>query len=1034
METCLGLDLGSNSIGWALLSEQEACLVDCGSRIFQKAVEDKTATPKNHARRSARLLRRVIQRKARRRQQLQNFLISQDFLPKDLATSNQREALLNSLGDPYQLRAEALSRALTKQELGRALLHLCMRRGFLSTRVLMLFDFMSDPDIKAILQELENQAVEGNTEAAMAKNEAEKALQKEEGQTKKEISELEKLMGSQTLGTYLYSLPANERKRNRRTSRKMYEDELQRIFEYQKKHHSELTEDFLKIVQDIVFFQRPIYWDKSTIGKCSLEPRRLRTHVARLEYQRFRYLQDINNIRWAPANPYIDEQTGEVFQENTPLTEGQRQILTRALEAQKTVSWKSAKELLGLSIKCKINLEESKSVLQGNYTAYDVRKIYAMWDTLNITEQYQLIEDLLSFEKITPLKKRLMEHWQCDITTAVKLIEFSREAASLRANLSLNALKKLLPFMEQGMRFDEAKVAAGYQINEQNNKVLNLLPEPPQLANTIVQKALYEVRNLVNAIIKTYGKPSSIHVELPRDFASSKKQKEKMQNQQKINEATNKRAIEQFESIRIRNPHLKLPLRPRYEDLLKYRLWEEQGRVCIYSGKSISETQLFSAAVEIDHILPYSRTVNDSYMNKVVCFIEENREKKNRTPYEAFQGEKYEAICLRANKLPPKKQAAFLLKSLDDIDDFINSQLSDTAYISREVVAYLKKLYTHNTDVITTKGATTALLRQKWGLNTLLGTDKKNRQDHRHHTIDAIVIALTNRKRYKQIIDAIKTLPIEQQNNLRNLYLPEPWADFRETIAQKINSLIVSHAASHKLTGALHEKTAYGLRTNDQGGYKVVYRKMLDGKFTEKQIQKIVDVELKELLLNHLDQHNGNAKLAFNPENLPKRHKSQAPIRHVRVVAAEQYNSDSHMEIKDKQLNKINTVYPLGNNHHIEIIRSKKTGKHKSLRVSTIEAANRARRLKQPIIQKDHGDEWDFIMALHINDLVEATANNITRIYRVQNISEKLTLRLHTASTQDHVEDQINTSPKSLVENFHMKPLTINILGHRLYD
>jgi len=126
-KTILGLDLGSNSLGWALLSagpdDQPSGIIDKGVRIFPKAVEDKTPTPKNQKRRTSRLARRTIQRRSRRKSRLLNYLIKLNLLPTELHGNLQPEGILNGLGDPYELRAKALDHDLKPHELGRVLLH-----------------------------------------------------------------------------------------------------------------------------------------------------------------------------------------------------------------------------------------------------------------------------------------------------------------------------------------------------------------------------------------------------------------------------------------------------------------------------------------------------------------------------------------------------------------------------------------------------------------------------------------------------------------------------------------------------------------------------------------------------------------------------------------------------------------------------------------------------------------------------------------------------------------------------------------------
>ncbi len=144
IQKVLGLDLGSNSIGWALLENNDGRpqkLIDIGSRIFNKSVEEQTPTPKNVERRNARLTRRILQRRSRRKQRMLNYLISLELLPEALRNNPAPEIILNDLGDPYFLRKKALDEPLEKNELGRVFLHLVQRRGFLSNRKTLLGEY-----------------------------------------------------------------------------------------------------------------------------------------------------------------------------------------------------------------------------------------------------------------------------------------------------------------------------------------------------------------------------------------------------------------------------------------------------------------------------------------------------------------------------------------------------------------------------------------------------------------------------------------------------------------------------------------------------------------------------------------------------------------------------------------------------------------------------------------------------------------------------------------------------------------------------
>ena len=748
-----GFDLGTNSIGWAVLkenaSESPTSIVDVGSRIFNRAVEEKTSTPKNQKRRAARLARRVTQRRARRRRRLENYLISLGLLPPELRQNAKREAVLNSLGDPYTLRARALDKPLSSYELGRTLLHLGMRRGFQSARRTLLSDMEGDPDVEALLAELEQESDEGE-------GQAEKERQKEEGEFKAAITELNaqiRAAGKRTLGEYLAGLPVTERKRNRRTGRDMIRHELDSILAEQAPHHPVLADAVREEITHIVFFQRPLRWNAETIGSCSLEPRRRRAARGRLEYQRFRILQDLNHLRY--DYPEVDKETGKVEGIDLSLSESDRAKLMRRLDAQRSMTWAAIRKELGLAKTVRFNLESGSKEkgLAGNGTACSIRRVIgdAGWEALNPERQHELVEDLFKFEKKSALKTRLMRRWGFDVRKAIELATLELELGY--ANLSLKAIRRLLPYMEQGMIYSEARKAAGYGYEEPPKEALARLPAPQDLRNPVVNKALHEFRRVCNALIATYGHPDCVRVELPRELTMTRKRKAAFERQQKENQRANEEAAAEYAKVRSVNPHLNLPERPRREDLLKYRLWKEQGYVSSYSRRTISATELFSAAVEVDHILPYSRSLDDSYMNKVVAFAQENRDKGTRTPFEAFSGngEAWEERIQFVRKLPLPKRNRFLREVLESVDGFINSQLTDTAYISREVASYVRRL---GCDVSVSKGILTAWLRHRWGLNTLLGGFEKNRTDHRHHAIDAAVTAAVNRSHMSGMVQA----------------------------------------------------------------------------------------------------------------------------------------------------------------------------------------------------------------------------------------------------------------------------------------
>ncbi len=133
----LGIDMGTNSIGWAVVEHddniQPSGLIACGTRIFEEAVDAKSRIPKNQARRAARSARRLVARRKMRLNKMLNILLKNGLLPNN---ADEREKLFadNKSFDPYQLRKNALDNGLLLYELGRVLYHLAHRRGFQSNR------------------------------------------------------------------------------------------------------------------------------------------------------------------------------------------------------------------------------------------------------------------------------------------------------------------------------------------------------------------------------------------------------------------------------------------------------------------------------------------------------------------------------------------------------------------------------------------------------------------------------------------------------------------------------------------------------------------------------------------------------------------------------------------------------------------------------------------------------------------------------------------------------------------------------------
>lgn len=1027
-EYVIGLDVGTNSIGWSVIKNGEPMeFIDCGSRIFIRSVEDKSLTPKNRKRRESRLQRRQIQRRSRRKSRLRNYLILKDFLPETLKNNPAPEEELNRLGNPYIIRAKALDEELTPYEFGRAILHLGTRRGFLSNRKTSFGDLINDVNSCEILEKEDEDAA---------------AKDKEEGKLKEEIKKLRDNIykdGSRTLGEYLAGL---SRKRNRgsfhdrHTDRSMYSEEFSEIWKKQSSLNPKLyNEKTRKELEEIIFFQRPLKLKPDRVGRCSFEPNLQRTRQGRIEYQRFRYWQDINNLS------YYDSETGETGIE---LSKEQRKKLAEALELTRELTWAELKTLLGLHKKTTFNLQKvegKKKNLKGNRTACDIRKVIGdKWDSLKDPQQKLLVEDIISYKSKTGLKKRLAGKWNFSEEEATRLAVVELEEG--HANLSLKAIKKILPQMQKGKKYSHnpegsrektgAIQAAGYGVTSNNGGNLDILPPPPWIPNPIVQKALHEIRRVINSIIRKYGKPSAIRIEMARDLEMNTKKYRQFLARQNENTKANEEAVEQYDIIRDKNPHLELRKNISYQDKLKYRLWKESGKRCAYSGKSIGMTELFTHATEVDHILPYKKTLDNSYMNKVVCLSEENRRKGDKTPWEAFGGtSRWDEILTISKDFPSPKRKNILTKELPD--DFINNQLNDTRYISTETRKYLEKL---GCDITFTKGGATSWLRHQWGLNSLLGSnEKKSRDDHRHHAIDATVIALTDRSLYQKIIHLASESDADSISPEHGMEVPPQIPELRNNLSERLDTLIVSHSTNRKLAGAFHEETAYGIRKRDNGKLGVVVRKMLVD-MTDRDKENIVCPIIKKAVELYVWERGGKTKQAMKRlREEPLLHpRTRDEIRRARVWVSETLNRDSYWEHiapwdKDETLR----ILPYGNNHHVEIIRSHENGKYESRFVTTMEAAKRARRLKQSIIQTYHGEDWEYITYLCINDTVSIEENGKRNFYRVQTLDpdgKRIILRLHTAAKTDNKNEQRRIVISKLIRDLKMRKESVDVLGY----
>lgn len=298
----------------------------------------------------------------------------------------------------------------------------------------------------------------------------------------------------------------------------------------------------------------------------------------------------------------------------------------------------------------------------------------------------------------------------------------------------------------------------------------------------------------------------------------------------------------------------------------------EIDRRCVYSGYQIAISDLFTRKIEIDHILPKSRTYDDSTANKILCTSESNRYKKERSPYEAFgesrDGFKWEDIVSRANNLPDNKKWRFqqdAMQGFADKNELLERMLNDTRYMSRVAAKYMCYVCGIN-KVWTITGKHTSMLRGKWGLNSALGEgDNKDRLDHRHHAIDAFVIALTTRSMIHKLANNIE--------NSRDRFIEDldpPYAQFNhEAFKHHVDGIVTSFKPDHispaklkqrnQTGGSLVQETAYSYEGKDPKNPKLhLYgvRKSISD-ITEKNYEDIAAPEIRKKVEEIANSYSG---------------------------------------------------------------------------------------------------------------------------------------------------------------------------------
>lgn len=1049
----LGIDTGTNSLGWAVVDRDENnnyLLIRRGDLIFQegvkieKGIESSKAAERTEHRASRRHYFRRRLRKIEAIKALLKYNLCPQLSEDEIQTWKLKktyplndEFMLwqrtneNENKNPYYYRYLCLAKKLdlTVQSdryiLGRAFYHLAQRRGFLSNRL---------------------ESTDDN----------------ETGKVKASISDLSKEIEEAHctyLGEYFYHLydqyGLNVKIRNRYTDREEhYKKEFYAICERQS-----LSEEMIRDFERALYFQRPLKSQRKGVGKCTFEKTKPRCADSHPTFEEFRMLSFINNIKIQTPqdNELRPLNTDEIalakpvfFRKSKPQFDFED--IAKAIAGKNNYAW--FKEPNGKPYL--FNYRMSQGVTGCPTTAALISIWGENWKesiaetyvaakkkngTKNLDEIINDIWNVLSFfsskEKLSEFGK---EKLQLNEDEAKKFSQISLTHGF--ASISLSAINKILPYLREGYIYSQAVflanlkavVGAKYWDNEETRKhivdnvkeiISNFNPNDKTLTGTLefcitdylqnnfdlapgamsklyhpsmietyedakknddgiyqlgspmtnavrnpmAMRSLHQVRKVINQLLKekTIDNNTEVHIEYARELNDANKRKAIADYNKELEK---KRANYREEIKKLYKEDQGKEIEPTEEDILKFQFWEEQDRKCVYTGKTIGIADFIgkNPKFDIEHTIPRSVGGDSTAMNMTLCESHFNRSVKGAKmpPELSNQADILERISswkdkvAELSKLIDKQRTnASMAKDMKDRiiqkkhrltlerdywrgkyerfvmkevpEGFSRRQGAGIGLVSKYAGLYLKSLFhkegnRDKSNVYVVKGLTSAQFRKMWGLQNAY--EKKSRDNHVHHCIDAIVIACIGKNEYDKMARYYHDEERYQIGEGNKPQFEKPWKTFTEDVLSIEKDLLVVHSTPDKLhknakkwiltktgkhlsnsdsvRGTLHNDTYYGaIMKDDQLRY--VVRRSLDS-LDVKDIKNIVDDKVREIIEGKIAEKGFKEALAepiyMNKEKgiLIKKVRCYAPtvtkplhIRQQRDLSAKDYKQQYHV-------------------------------------------------------------------------------------------------------------------------------------------
>lgn len=834
----LGLDIGTSSVGWAVLDLDKKRIHDLGVRIFERPEDPQNGDSLAKPRRDARSSRRRLKRRRQRLNHLKQFFVDQNIL-----TKNQVEEVLNYKSnfnklDVYALRAKALTEELSPEELLKVLYQIAKRRGFKSNR--------------KVVEESDKEG--GRVTSALKTN--------------------EKFLADNNYATVGDALSRDEKfaphKRNKRDdytnsfARDDFLHELEAIIKTQQNYilknvPEQTISELIYGIDDgqvtnvsAIMYQRPFMTKElieKMVGNCTFEKDEKRAPKASYSFEVFRLASDLSHLVFIPR----DASKRQAKRDNLEVRLSPEQIskVIDVAKSQKSLTYKKVRSTAGISEdyvpkdvrgKKKEGDEFGEDNTFGGLKAYsdvrlELKDLPEDWTKIDNESAINQIAYILTTQKADEGIRAELDSLPLSDKAKKAIVKIKPTNFKAFGHLSIKALQKITPHILEGMTYDKACEAADYDFKKQSASL-------EQITNPVVKRAIAQTLKVVRAIERKYGKPYFIKVETARDLAKNFKDRKAIENENKENQGRNQSIIQTLNENGI--------VTPTGQQIIKVKLYREQNGVCLYSGKSIDfETMLCDDnAYQVDHIVPFSRSNNDGITNKALVLTEENQKKADRTPFEYFGADEKRwkeyvarvestyktrdiktadkttnAINYKYNGYALKKKQNLLLQDYKN-DSWNVRALNDTRYITRFIQNYLRHMVDfaegeEKQRVIAPNGTTTAYLRKRWGLA------KDRAEDVLHHAKDAAVVAAIDQSIVRQanlfakrgeiaaLLAAAKTM--EEKTDkltgeiidedefdkaqrrkdaaivLSSKYFPQPWDNFgKEVMKRTLNTDIAT--------------------------------------------------------------------------------------------------------------------------------------------------------------------------------------------------------------------------------------------------